>query len=126
MRRRRVEVEVIFLDILAMVALRAGQAEQPLLEDRVLPVPERQREAEPLPVVADADQPLLVPAGGPRTGVVVRKVVPGAAVWAVVLAHGAPSALAQVWPPALPGRAVLLKSVMLCCHLCSLPRMLRD
>src|SRR5262245_17825818 len=99
-----------------MVALGAGEAEQPLLEDRVLPIPERQCEAEPLPVVADAEQPIFVPAIGPRAGVVVWVVVPGAAIRAVVLAHCAPRALAQVWPPTLPGRTILLKSVMLCCH----------
>ena len=50
--RRRVEVEVVLLDVLAVVALAVGQPEQPLLEDRVAAVPERQREAEPLLVVA--------------------------------------------------------------------------
>ena len=33
-RRRRVEIEVVLLDVLAVVALAVGQAEQPLLEDR--------------------------------------------------------------------------------------------
>ncbi len=39
MRRRAVEVEIIFLHILAVVALAIGQAEQALLEDRILAVP---------------------------------------------------------------------------------------
>ncbi len=45
----RVQVEVVLLDVLSVVPLTVGQAEQALLEDRVLPVPEREREAEPLP-----------------------------------------------------------------------------
>ena len=42
--RRGVEVEVILLDVLAVVALVAGQAEGALLEDRIAAVPQRQRE----------------------------------------------------------------------------------
>jgi hypothetical protein len=34
-----VEVEVVLLDVLAVVALRVGEAEEPLLEDRVGVVP---------------------------------------------------------------------------------------
>ena len=41
-RRRRVEVEVVLLDVLAVVPLAVGQAEQALLEDRVLAVPQRE------------------------------------------------------------------------------------
>ena len=36
MGRRAVEVEIIFLDILAVVAFGLGQAEETLLEDQVL------------------------------------------------------------------------------------------
>ena len=70
-RRRAVEVEVVLLDVLAVVALAVGQAEQPLLEDRVLAVPQGQREAEPLLVVGDAGQAVLAPAIGARAGLVV-------------------------------------------------------
>ena len=45
-RRRAVEVEVVLLDVLAVIPLAVGQAEQPLLEDRILPVPQRQGEAQ--------------------------------------------------------------------------------
>ena len=62
--RRAVEVEVVFLDVLAVVAFAVGQAEQPLLQDGVLAVPQGQREAEPLPVVGEACQAVLAPAVG--------------------------------------------------------------
>ena len=75
-RRRRVEVPPVLLGVLAVVALGAGQAEDPLLEDRVAAVPEREREAERLPVVADAGEAVLAPAVGARAGVVVREVAP--------------------------------------------------
>ena len=71
MGRRAVEVEVVLLDVLAVVALAVGQAEQAFLEDRVLAVPEGQGEAEPLLVVGDAGQAVLAPAVGARAGLVV-------------------------------------------------------
>ena len=40
MRRRRVEIEVIFLDVFPVIALIAGKPKQPLLKNRVLLVPE--------------------------------------------------------------------------------------
>ena len=55
-RRRAVEVEVIFLHILAVIALAVGQAEQPFLEDGIFPIPEREREAEALLVIGNPGQ----------------------------------------------------------------------
>ena len=52
MRGRAVDVEVVLLHVLAVVALAVGEPEQPLLQDRVALVPQRQREAQPLLVVA--------------------------------------------------------------------------
>ena len=43
--RRGVEIEVIFLHVFAAVALLAGQPESALLEDRIPPVPQRERKA---------------------------------------------------------------------------------
>ena len=39
---RRVEVIIKLLDVLAVVALRAGQAEQPFLQNRIFAVPKRE------------------------------------------------------------------------------------
>ena len=111
----RVEVEVVLLDVLAVVALAVGQPEQPLLEDRVLAVPQRQREAQPLLVVGDAGEPVLAPAVGARARLVVAEVVPGVAVVAVVLAHGAPLALGEVRPPLPPGHSCSRASVSRSC-----------
>ena len=105
-RGRGVEVEVVLLDVLPMVAFGVGQPEQALLHDRVLAVPHGQRETQPLPFVADAGQPVLAPAVGPRPRLVVGEVVPGVASLAVVLAHGPPLTFAQVRAPQLPGRPV--------------------
>jgi len=64
MGRRAVEVEVVLLHVLAMVRLAVGQAEQPFLEDGVLPVPQGQAETELLLVVGDARDAILAPAVG--------------------------------------------------------------
>src|SRR5262249_10659413 len=93
---------VELLDVLAVVALVAGEPEQPLLDDRVALVPDREREREPALPVADPEQAVLAPAVGAAAGVVVRERVPGVAVRRVVLAHRSPLALRQVRPPALP------------------------
>jgi hypothetical protein len=47
-----------------MVPLVTGEAERPLLQDRVATVPERERQAQQLVVVADAAKPVLAPAVG--------------------------------------------------------------
>src|SRR3989442_1712101 len=103
-RRRAVEVEVVLLDVLGVVALVAGDAEQALLEDGVAAIPEGQREAEPLVIVRDAGQAVLTPAVGARARVLVGEVFPRRAPGTVVLPHGAPLPLGQIWTPAPPVR----------------------
>ncbi len=61
-RRRAVDVEVVLLDVLAVIAFAVGEAEQPLLENRIALVPEGEREAELLLVVADTAESVLAPA----------------------------------------------------------------
>ena len=98
-RRRAIQVEVVFLDVLAVIALAVGEPEQALLEDRVRAVPQRQCEAEPLLPVGEAGQAVLPPAVGARASLVMAEVVPGVAALAVVLTHGTPLALAEVRTP---------------------------
>lgn len=102
-RGRAVEVEVVLLDVLAVVSLGVGEAEHPLLEDRVAAVPQREREAQPLLVVADARDAVLAPAVGARACLVVGEVRPGVTAVAVVLPYGPPLALAQIGAPTAPG-----------------------
>ena len=97
-----IEVEVVFLDILAAVALRAGQPERALLEERITSVPQRQRQAQELVLVGNAAEAVLAPAIGARAGVVVRQEIPGIAVGAVVLSHRTPRPFRQVRSPQAP------------------------
>ena len=62
--RRRIEIEVVLLDVLPVIALAVRKTEQPLLEDRIATVPERDREAEELAVVGDAGEAVLSPTVG--------------------------------------------------------------
>ncbi len=101
--RRGVEIIVELLDVLAMVALAVRQAEQPLLQDRVMPVPQSERQAQGLGVVGKSGDAVLPPAIGTAAGMIVRKIVPGIAMRTVVLAYRAPLALAQVRSPSFPG-----------------------
>ena len=112
--RRAVEVEVVLLHVLAVVPLAVGQSEEPLLEDRVLPVPQRQRKAEALLVVGDAGQPVFAPAVGARAGLIVGEEIPGVAVLAVILADRSPLALAEVGPPFLPVDLLLASLLQSC------------
>src|SRR5512146_3517228 len=104
MRRDVVEVIPVFLDVLAVVALPASQAEQALLEDRVIAVPQGNRETQPLAFVADAEQAIFVPAVGAAPRVLVREVAPHVAVGTVVLAHRAPRPFGEIRPPETPRR----------------------
>jgi hypothetical protein len=102
--RGAVEVEIVFFDVLAVVALAVGQAEEAFLENGVLTVPQGQGEAEPLLVIGQAGDAVLAPAVGPGAGLIVGEVVPGVAALAVILPHRTPLALAQIGAPLLPGR----------------------
>ena len=104
--RGAVEVEVVLLHILAVVPLAVGQSEQPLLQDRVLPVPQGQAEAEALLVIGNTGDAVLPPAVGAGTGLIVGEEIPGVTVRAVVLPHRSPLTFAQVGPPLLPGGCI--------------------
>src|SRR2546425_2669524 len=61
---RAVEVEVVLLDVLAMVRLTVGESEQALVQDGVPLVPQSEREAQPLLVIREAPKPVLAPPVG--------------------------------------------------------------
>src|SRR5262245_14633797 len=99
---RTVEVEVVLLDILAVVSLAVREPKQALFQDRVSLVPQRQRKAQLLLVIAEAPESVLAPPVGAGARLVMGEVVPGVAVVAVVLPDCPPLALAEVGTPFLP------------------------
>ena len=56
-----VEVEVVFLDVLAVVAFAIGEAEKPFFKDGIVAVPERQCEAQHSVTVGNSRQTVLSP-----------------------------------------------------------------
>ena len=107
MRRQVVDVEVVLLDVLAVVALGIGQAEQAFLQDRVPLVPQREGQAEPLLVVADPGDTILAPAVRAGPGLVVAEIGPGVSAVAVILPDRAPLPLAEIRSPGSPRNARL-------------------
>src|SRR5581483_6214680 len=101
-RRRVLEVVVALLHVLAMIALGPREAEESLFENRIMPIPERHREAQAALPVAGAEETGFTPAVGATPGVIVWDIVPDVAVRGVVLANGAPLAFGQVRTPARP------------------------
>ncbi len=110
MAGRGVEIEVILFHVLAVVALIAGQTERPFLENRIAAVPQGERETQPLLLVADAAQTVLVPAIDAGAGLIVVEMFPSFAVGAVVLANRAPSPFREIRPPQPPVFLILVLS----------------
>jgi hypothetical protein len=102
-RRRAVDVKVVLLDVLTVIAFRVGQAKQPFLQDPVPAIPQGQRPAQALRIIGIAGNAILTPFVRARAGLVMRKIVPCVAAFAIVLPNGAPLALAQVGSSFLPG-----------------------
>src|SRR6516164_7917784 len=111
MGRRAVEIEIIFFDIFAVIALGIGQSEEALLQDRVLSVPQSNSKAQPGVVVAETGEAVLTPVIGAGAGLIVGEVVPRIPVLAVVLADRAPLSFAQIRTPLLPRRPLLARLV---------------
>src|SRR3954468_22440137 len=97
-----VEIVVALLHVLAVVPLVAVEAEEPLLENRIAAVPERERETEPALTIGDAQQPVLAPPVGSASRHVMGEAFPHVTARRVVLPHRAPLPLGQVRPPPLP------------------------
>src|ERR1051325_11547082 len=120
MGRRRVQVEIVLFDVLAVIALLTCESEQTLFEYRISAVPKRQREANELVAIADAADSVFAPSIRPAPGMIVGKVFPGVSISAVVFAHGSPLALREIRPPTLPvgfACAILFESLFFGCHI---------
>jgi hypothetical protein len=61
MRRRRIQIKVIFLHVFAVIAFASSQAEQAFLKNRIAPVPQSQLKANLLVPVADAAESVFPP-----------------------------------------------------------------
>jgi hypothetical protein len=75
-RRRRIEVVVIFFDIFRVIALGTSDAEEPFLQNRVAAVPAGESKTEALVIVADAGDAVFGPAVGAGASIVKGEGIP--------------------------------------------------
>jgi hypothetical protein len=97
-----VQIKKAFLNILTVIALISGESEHALLEDGIIPIPERKRQAQTLLIIAYTSQAVFTPAIGAGTGLVVVEIFPGLTGGAVILPNCSPGAFAQVGTPQSP------------------------
>ena len=91
MRWSRVEVEVVLLDVLAVVALTIGEPKEAFLDDRISSIPKCEREAQSLLLIREASQAVLAPMVGARTRLILAEVAPCVTIVAIILAHLSPT-----------------------------------
>src|ERR1700730_6601677 len=109
MRGCAVQIIVILLDIFPVVALFTGQAKEALLENGVATIPQCQGETDLLVVVADAAQTIFPPTKSPGARLVIRQIIPGCSIGAIVFPHRPPRPFAQIRPPLFPMHAALTR-----------------
>src|SRR3954464_13239300 len=102
MGRSAVEVEVVLLDILAVITLAVRHTKESFLQDGIAPIPHSDREAELLLIVRDSGEPILPPTVGTRAGLIMREVIPGISIMTIVFAHRSPLSLTQIRTPLFP------------------------
>src|SRR6516162_1713255 len=88
----RIKVVIDLLDVFAVVSLAVRQAEQSLLQNRVFSVPDHEGQTNALMSVAESADPVLAPAIGATSRLIVREIIPGGSIWAVILTHSSPLA----------------------------------
>ena len=70
-----IQIEVILLYVFPVISFAVSESEEPLLENRVVAIPQRQRKAKPGFFVANAGQTVFAPSVGTRTCVIMWKVL---------------------------------------------------
>src|SRR5262249_48379740 len=90
---------------LAVVTLAVVETEVALLEDRVIAVPQREREAQALLLIRDTGDAVLTPAVGAGARLIVGEVIPRVAVLTVVFTDRTPLPFAEIRAPFAPGGA---------------------
>src|SRR5579863_1778169 len=97
-----IEVEIIFLYVLAVIPFTVGQAKEAFLQDGVGTVPQCEGEAEFLFFIRNSSETVFAPVVGARASLVMREVIPRGTIGAVILSNRSPLTLAQVWTPLFP------------------------
>ena len=102
MRRRRVGVEMAFLDVLPMVSFRTGEPKQTFLQDVVSTIPKREREAKAAFAIRNPEQPVFTPPVSSAPRMFMRKIFPWILLLRIIFADGGPLTFGEVRPPPFP------------------------
>ena len=94
MRRRGIEIVIKLLNVFAVISLSVREAEKPLFQNRILPIPEGQSQTEALMIVAQTGNAIFAPTIGATARLVVTEIVPGGPVRTVILTNRSPLAFA--------------------------------
>ena len=108
-----------FLHILAVVSLRTRETKEAFLEDGIALVPEGKGKAKPFFEIRNSSDSIFAPAVGAGACVVMREIIPGVAVRAVILPYRAPLPFAQIRPPQMPvlfAIVILLEALLFGVH----------
>src|SRR6266436_3177317 len=87
-----------------MISLAAGQSKISFLQDRIAAVPHSDGKTDHSVSVRNTGDAIFIPTVRLRPCQVVRKVIPGSPISAIVLTDRSPGALAKVWAPPFPMR----------------------
>src|SRR6266566_3220174 len=112
-----VEKEIIFFDILPMVAFRIRQAEEPFLQNWIGLVPQGKSKTHESLIVTNTQQAILAPTIGARTRVIMWEVIPCITIDGIILTYSTPLAFTKIRSPAIPRLTILmrfLKSALFC------------
>src|SRR6266508_2704481 len=85
-----------------MITLITRQSKQPLFQNRILSVPQCQRKTNMLLLVANARNSIFTPTVYATASMIMRKIIPGLAVFTIIFSYCPPLAFAEIGPPFSP------------------------
>jgi len=111
-----VNVEMCFLQTLAMISLWVAQAEQSLLQKGILLVPEGKSDVLQAMAITDTSNAVFTPSERSGSSLIVGEVTPSITIVGVIFSDGSPLPFGGVASPSLPvllAFAVLLQTFLL-------------
>src|SRR5258708_12154243 len=104
MRWCRIQVVIELLHVFAMICLIVGKAEETFLQNRVMAIPQSNRQTKALLIVTDASDPVLAPAIRSTARMIVTEVFPRGAAARIVFSYCSPLPFTEIGPPASPSQ----------------------
>src|SRR5215831_14843275 len=99
---RAIQIEVVLLNVFAVVALAIGESKKAFFQNRVCSIPKSEGKAQRLLIIANASESVFSPTIGARASLIVREIIPSISVSAVIFANGSPLTFAEIGPPFFP------------------------